>query len=112
MLIFGFGFGCFKSNFVCSLVGGVEQALPHFDGEGGLCTQLAPILGDMSQSADRLQNRRGVSNSVAIQGAGDGSEDGSTRRNITIWMEDTMARVLTKALEQYPDQKARPGMIL
>ena len=47
-----------------------------------------------------------------VQGAGDGSEDGSTRRNITIWMEDTRARVLTKALEKYPDQKARPGMIL
>ena len=47
-----------------------------------------------------------------VQGVGDGSEDGSTRRNITIWMEDTRARVLTKALEQYPDQKARPGMIL
>ena len=31
-----------------------------------------------------------------VQGAGDGSEDGSTRRNITIWMEDTMARVLTR----------------
>ena len=44
-----------------------------------------------------------------VQGAGDGS---TTRRNITIWMEDTRARVLTKALEQYPDQKARPGMIL
>ena len=40
-----------------------------------------------------------------VQGAGDGSEDGSTRRNITIWMEDTRARVLTKALEQYPDKK-------
>ena len=37
-----------------------------------------------------------------VQGAGDGSEDGSTRRNITIWMEDTMARVLTKVLEKYP----------
>ena len=47
-----------------------------------------------------------------VQGAGDGSEDGSTtRRNITMWMEDTRARVLTKALEQCPDQKARPCMI-
>ena len=55
---------------LAAIVGGVEQAVQHFDGEGGLCTQLAPILGDMSQSADRLQNRRGVSNSVAISKTG------------------------------------------
>ena len=54
---------------LAAFVGGVEQAVPHF-GEGGLCTQLAPILGDMSQSADRLQNGRGVSNSVAISKTG------------------------------------------
>ena len=47
-----------------------------------------------------------------VQGVGDGSEDGSTRRTITIWMEDTRARVLTKALVQYPDQKARPEVEL
>ena len=52
------------------IVGGVEQALPHFDVEGGLRTQLAPILGDMSQSADRLQKGHGVSNSVAISKTG------------------------------------------
>ena len=43
-----------------------------------------------------------------VQAAGLGSEDGSTRRKITIWLEDVRAAVLTKALEQYPDQTARP----
>ena len=52
---------------LAAFVDGVEQAVPHFVGEGGLRT---PILGDMSQSADRLQNGRGVSNSVAISKTG------------------------------------------
>ena len=43
-----------------------------------------------------------------VQAAGLGSEDGSTRRKITIWLEDIRAAVLSKALEQYPDQTARP----
>ena len=34
------------------------------------------------------------------QGAGDGSDDGSTRRKVNIWLEDTRAAVLAKALEQ------------
>ena len=55
---------------LAAFVGGVEQAVPHFVGKGVLCTQLVPILCDMSQSADRLQNGRGVSNSVAISKTG------------------------------------------
>ena len=42
------------------------------------------------------------------QGAGDGSCDGSTRRAVTTWLEDTRAAVLVRALELYPDQTARP----
>ena len=66
----GMGLRSVAETSLAAIVGGVEQALPHFDGEGGLCTQLAPILGDMSQSADRLQNGRGVSNNVAISKTG------------------------------------------
>lgn len=66
----GMGLRSVAETSLAAFVGGVEQAVPHFDGEGGLCTQLAPILGDMSQSADRLQNGRGVSNSVAISKTG------------------------------------------
>ena len=66
----GMGLRSVAETSLDAFVGGVEQAVPHFDEEGGLCTQLAPILGDMSQSADRLQNGRGVSNSVAISKTG------------------------------------------
>ena len=34
--------------------------------------------------------------------------DGSTRRLVTTWLEDTRASVLKKALENYPDQSVRP----
>ena len=66
----GMGLRSVAETSLAAIVGGVEQAVPHFDVEGGLCTQLAPILGDMSQSADRLQNGRGVTNSVAISKTG------------------------------------------
>ena len=39
-----------RSNVETSLaafVGGLEQALPHFVGEGGICKQLAMVLGDL-----------------------------------------------------------------
>jgi hypothetical protein len=45
---------------------------------------------------------------VNVEGAGNGNTDGGTRKEITTWMEDTRAAVLTKALEDYPDQSARP----
>ena len=43
-----------------------------------------------------------------VQGAGDGSTDGSTRRTLTKWMEDNRNKVLAKALEMQPDQSSRP----
>ena len=73
--------------------------------------ELFPFLGLVSEPDLHLESECGCSCAVT-PGQGCGGEDGSTRKNITIWMEDTRARVLTKALEQYLDQKARPGMIL
>ena len=46
--------------------------------------------------------------SSEAKGAGDGCEDGSTRRKITTWLEDTRAAVLARSLQLYPDQTARP----
>ena len=43
-----------------------------------------------------------------VEGAGDGSIDGSTRRKVTTWLEDTRNSVLVKALQNFPDQSARP----
>ena len=62
---------------------------------------------EASQSCTYLGNELEGPLAAEVQGAGDGNEDGSSRRKITTWLEDTRARVLTRALEQYPDQKAR-----
>ena len=45
---------------------------------------------------------------VQVEGAGQGSSDGSTRRRITTWLEDTRAATLKKGLEAHLDQTARP----
>ena len=45
---------------------------------------------------------------VATEAAGEGRVDGSSRRMITNWLEDTRSAVLKKALEFHPDQSARP----
>jgi hypothetical protein len=45
---------------------------------------------------------------TGVEAAGDGREDGSTRRMITTWLEETRSAVLSKALEEHPDQSARP----
>ena len=128
---------------ILAYIGGVEQALPNFVGEGGVCQQLAPVLGDMSNSSTRWQqlltsgSRTGEELTWAwdtlrqealescqflgidldgllvreVQGAGDGSTDGSTRRTLTKWIEDTRNKVLAKALEMHPDQSARPAWV-
>ena len=38
---------------LAAFVGGVEQAVSHFVGEGGICQQLRPVLGDMLLPAAR-----------------------------------------------------------
>ena len=48
---------------------------------------------------------------VEVEGAGHGNTDGGTRRQITTWIEDTRAVTLGKALEEYPDQSARPTWV-
>ena len=34
-------------------IGGLEQALPHFTGEGGVCQQLKGVLGDGQGQVDK-----------------------------------------------------------
>ena len=46
--------------------------------------------------------------SVSVEGAGEGSCDGSSRRKITTWLEDVRAATLKKGLENHTDQTARP----
>ena len=135
----GMGLRSIAETSLAAFIGGVEQSVPHFMGENGLCKQLEPVLGHMDQSASRWEkmfseSRTGQEFSAAwntlrdeyqqscqyldkpvegllaneAKGAGQGNEDGSTRRKTTILLEDTRAEVLVRSLEQYPDQTARP----
>ena len=36
-----------------AIIGGLEQALPHFTGDGGVCQQLAGVVGDGQGHGDR-----------------------------------------------------------
>ena len=136
----GMGLRSVVETRLAAFIGGIEQSVCHFVGEGGICPQLSQTLGDMSMPASRWEgmvrsnSRTGMEFAAAwqtlrqeaaessqflgkeldgllaseVQAAGLGSEDGSTRRKITIWLEDIRSAVLMKALEQYPDQTARP----
>ena len=46
------GLRSLKDTSLMAYVGGVEMALSHFVGEGGVCSQLAPVLGRMEGNVD------------------------------------------------------------
>ena len=136
----GMGLRSIEETRLAAYIGGVEQAVPHFVGERGICKQLGQVLGDMQQPSTRWSEliesgcrtgselfsawqtlRQEASESChylgrdlegllasEARGAGDGCEDGSTRRKISTWLEDTRAAVLARSLQLYPDQTARP----
>ena len=136
----GMGLRSVAETSLAAFIGGVEQSVPHFVGEGGTCQQLSSVLGDMQDSTTRwaemltsgcrtglefchawetLRNEASQSCqyldqqlegllAAETQGAGSGSVDGSTRRMVTIELEDMRAAVLAKALQQHHDQTARP----
>ena len=135
----GMGLRSVAETSLAAFIGGVEQSVPHFVGEGGTCQQLGTVLGDMLNCSTRWAEmlssgcRTGAEFAAAwqtlrqeahescqyleqelhgplaaeVQGAGSGCVDGSTRRKVTIWLEDTRAAVLAKALENHHDQSAR-----
>ena len=41
---------------LAAFIGRVEQALPHFLNEGGVCQQLTGVLGDMRNTGDRWRD--------------------------------------------------------
>ena len=45
---------------------------------------------------------------IPVEGAGEGSSDGSSRRKVTTWLENNRAALLKKGLEDHWDQTARP----
>ena len=135
----GMGLRSMEDVSMAAFVGGVEQSLPHFTGEDGVCQQLTTVLGEMQdvsyrwrdmlasgcrtggefetawnvlrqeavQASQYLDRDMGGPLEVEVDGAGDGRVDGSTRRLVTTWLEDTRTAVLKKALENHPDQTAR-----
>ena len=64
----GMGLRSMSDVSLAAFIGGVEQSLPHFVGEDGVCQQLTSVLGDMENTGHRWRDlltrvpeyRRGV----------------------------------------------------
>ena len=124
-----------------AFIGGLEQALPHFTVEGGVCPQLVGVLGEWVGQEDRrwqhlLQSgcRTGRELSVAwgilqsearqctaylgqeldghlavpVEGVGEGSVDGSTRKAVVQQREELRGAVLKVGLSRLPDPTLKP----
>ena len=124
-----------------AFIGGLEQALPHFTGPGGVCQQLVGVVGDgQGQVSNRWQPllnlgcRTGSelahalallqreatecagylaqdivgALAVPVEGAGEGSVDGSTRRSIVQQREELRGAVLKVSLTRLTDVTLRP----
>ena len=136
----GFGLRSKVETSPAAFIGGLEQALPHFTGEGGICPALRQVLGDWSGQQDKrwqqlLQSgcRTGLEFSrcwdilqgearecsaylgqeldghlaVPIEGVGEGSVDGSTRRSVVQQREELRGAVMKEALSRL-DSTQRP----
>ena len=124
-----------------AFLGGLEQAVPHFTGEGGICPQLEGVVGDwtMAQEDTRWQHllqsgcRTGVELAQSwstlqtearqcsifldqelvgplaaeVQGIGNGSVDGSTRRAVVQQREEFRGAVMTEALGRLGNSAAK-----
>ena len=122
-------------------IGGLEQALPHFTSEGGVCQQLEGVLGDgqgqenirwrqllqsgcrtgrefseawavlqheARQCTEYLGQELGGALAVAVEGVGEGSVDGSTRRAVIQQREELRGSVMKVALSRLTDTNLRP----
>ena len=140
------GLGLRSKVDVCEVayVGALEQTIPSFIGQKGICPQLSHLVGDLGDMAARWQpliqsgcrtgeELQNVWSSITkemsegykflaeelddifnlpVEAVGDGRTDGSTRGLLTEKRETVRARVLKKALENFPDQTARPVLSL
>ena len=122
----GMGFRSVEETSLLAYIGGVEQALSNFIGEGGVCQQLLSTGNRTGEELawawdtlrqEAVESYRFLGKEVdgllerEVQGAGDGQSDGSTRRALTKWVEDTRNSLLVKALELLPDQTSRPAWV-
>ena len=115
----GFGLRSNLETSPAAFIGGLEQALPHFTGERGVCQQLAGVLGDWTGQEERrweLQGAWEILQREALQCSaflgqdldghlaaeveivGGGSVDGSTRKAIVQQREELRGAVLKEAL--------------
>ena len=53
----GFGLRSNVETSHAAFIGGLEQSLPHFTGEGGVCPQLQGVLGDWTGQNERRWQR-------------------------------------------------------
>ena len=126
-----------------AFIGGIEQALPHFTKNGGVCLQLKDVIGTFEESNSRWQtliqsgSRTGkefahswnslkeeVDNCYAflskdnslsplkdgVEAAGQGREDGGTRRVVVQHREELREAVLRETLSRQQRSNNRPLM--
>jgi hypothetical protein len=122
-------------------IGGLEQALPHMTGAGGVCQLLKAVIGEdqgssstrwhsliqsgcrtgqelvsswsqlqeeARQCADYLGQELMSPLSSPVEGAGDGSNNGSTRRKVVQQREELRGGVFQEAMARMPNRKLRP----
>ena len=119
-------------------IGAIEQTVPYYGGEKGVCQPLAHMMGEdlqtrwqpllqsglptgreVAKAWNKLQQensdcsqylREEASGQLTfpVEGMGDGSVDGSTRAKVVEEREELRAKVLKQALADYPDSTARP----
>ena len=137
----GFGLRSKVETSPAAFIGGLEQSLPHFPGDGGVCPQLGGVIGDWTGQDDRrwqhlLQSgcRTGREMAVSwemlqreaqqcctflgqdidghlatnVEGVGQGSTDGSTRREVVQQREELRGAVLTEALNRMNESTLKP----
>ena len=137
----GFGLRSNVETSPAAYIGGLEQSLPHFTGEGGVCPQLGGVLGDWSSQGERrwqhllqsgcrtgrelevsweiLQREARQCSTfldqdleghlaVSVEGVGQGSVDGSTRKAVVQQREELRAAVLQQALLRMENSTLKP----
>ena len=137
----GFGLRSNRETSHAAFIGGLEQSLPHFSGDGGVCPQLRGVLGDWTGQTERrwqhlldsgCRTGRELKVSwemlqteaeqcctflgqdldrhlaVPVQGMGEGSVDGKTRRLVVQQREELRGAVLKEALSRMDGSTLKP----
>ena len=133
----GLGMRCQSDIAHSAYIGALEQSLPSFGGEGGVCQPLAHLVSEgenkwsalissgtrtgmeliksweclqkeSKQCCEFLGHEMSGQMTIPVEGMGEGNEDGSTRGKVTKEREEERAAVLKQALAGYHDPTSRP----